>query len=45
MLKGSPAELRPYADRLIGLRGVKHGQLVLSSARMWRAEEGSEPIG
>jgi len=45
VLKGSPAELRHYADRLIGLRGVKHGQLVLSSAQMWRGEGGVEPTG
>lgn len=45
VLQGSPAELRHYADRLIGLRGVKHGQLVLSSAQMWRGEGGSETIG
>lgn len=31
VLEGEPAELRAYADRLIGLRGVKHGELVLSS--------------
>jgi CopG family transcriptional regulator, nickel-responsive regulator len=45
VLQGSPAELRHYADRLIGLRGVKHGQLVLSSAQMWRGEGGSETTG
>ncbi len=37
VLQGSPAELRQYADRLIGLRGVKHGELVLTSAQLWRA--------
>lgn len=31
VLQGEPAELRHYADHLIGLRGVKHGELVLSS--------------
>lgn len=31
VLQGEPAELRRYADRLLGLRGVKHGELVLSS--------------
>jgi CopG family nickel-responsive transcriptional regulator len=35
VLQGTPAELRHYADRMLGLRGVKHGQLVLSSARLW----------
>jgi len=33
-LRGTPAELRHFADHLIGLKGVKHGQLVLSSARL-----------
>jgi CopG family nickel-responsive transcriptional regulator len=32
-LRGKPAELRQFADHLIGLKGVKHGQLVMSSAR------------
>lgn len=32
VLQGEPAALRRYADRLLGLRGVKHGELVLSSA-------------
>jgi len=32
-LRGSPAELRHFASHLIGLKGVKHGQLVMSSAR------------
>jgi len=31
ILQGEPAVLRRYADRLLGLRGVKHGELVLSS--------------
>jgi len=31
VLQGEPAVLRRYADRLLGLRGVKHGELVLSS--------------
>jgi CopG family nickel-responsive transcriptional regulator len=35
-LRGRPGELRHLADRLIGLKGVKHGQLVMSSARLWR---------
>jgi CopG family nickel-responsive transcriptional regulator len=33
-LRGTPAELRQFADHLIGLKGVKHGQLVMSSARL-----------
>jgi CopG family nickel-responsive transcriptional regulator len=33
-LRGTPAELRHFADHLIGLKGVKHGQLVTSSARL-----------
>ena len=32
-LRGRPADLRQFADHLIGLKGVKHGQLVLSAAR------------
>lgn len=31
VLQGEPAQLRLYADHLLGLRGVKHGDLVLSS--------------
>jgi len=31
-LRGKAAELRLFADQLIGLKGVKHGQLVMSSA-------------
>ncbi len=34
VLQGQPAELRRYADHLIGLRGVKHGELVLSSTEI-----------
>jgi len=34
ILQGEPAVLRRYADRLLGLRGVKHGELVLSSAEL-----------
>jgi CopG family nickel-responsive transcriptional regulator len=30
-LRGRPSELRHIADHLIGLKGVKHGQLVMSS--------------
>jgi CopG family nickel-responsive transcriptional regulator len=35
-LEGRPDDLRHFADHLIGLKGVKHGQLVLSSARLWK---------
>jgi CopG family nickel-responsive transcriptional regulator len=38
ILQGAPAELRHYADHVMGLRGVKHGQLVLSSARLWEED-------
>lgn len=38
VLQGTPAELRHYADHLIGLPGVKHGHLTLSSARLWAEE-------
>lgn len=31
-LRGTRAELRHFADHLIGLKGVRHGQLVISSA-------------
>jgi CopG family nickel-responsive transcriptional regulator len=34
ILQGEPAVLRRYADRLLGLRGVKHGELVLSSTEL-----------
>lgn len=34
VLQGEPAELRLYADSLLGLRGVKHGELVLSSIEL-----------
>jgi CopG family nickel-responsive transcriptional regulator len=30
-LRGRPSELRHIADHLIGLKGVKHGQLVMSA--------------
>lgn len=36
-LRGTPAELRHLADHVLGLKGVKHGQLVVSSARLWQA--------
>ena len=31
-LRGKPADLRHISEHLIGLKGVKHGQLVMSSA-------------
>lgn len=40
-LRGTPAELRHLADHVIGLKGVKHGQLVLSSARLWQEDGGA----
>ena len=40
-LRGRPADLRRLADGLHGLKGVKHGQLVISSARLWK--EGKRP--
>jgi CopG family transcriptional regulator, nickel-responsive regulator len=39
-LRGRPSELRRLADTLIAMKGVKHGQLVLSSAHLWK-ENGS----
>ncbi|HUL77596.1 MAG TPA: hypothetical protein VL691_10065 [Vicinamibacteria bacterium] len=36
-LRCTHAELRHLADHVFGLKGVKHGQLVLSSARLWHA--------
>jgi CopG family transcriptional regulator, nickel-responsive regulator len=33
-LRGQAAALRRFADKLIGLKGVKHGRLVMSSARL-----------
>jgi CopG family nickel-responsive transcriptional regulator len=36
-LRGTAKELRHLADHLVGLKGVKHGKLVISSAS-WRAE-------
>lgn len=35
-LRGRGRELREFAEHLIGLKGVKHGQLVMSSTRLWR---------
>lgn len=35
-LRGTPAELRHFADHLIGLKGVRHGELVLTSLRRAR---------
>jgi CopG family nickel-responsive transcriptional regulator len=37
-LRGTPAELRHLADHVLGMKGVKHGQLVVSSARLWHAK-------
>ncbi|HEU4582291.1 MAG TPA: nickel-responsive transcriptional regulator NikR [Polyangiaceae bacterium] len=31
-LRGKPADLRHFADHLIGMKGVRHGKLVMSSA-------------
>ena len=36
-LRGTHAELRHLADHILGLKGVKHGQLVVSSAHLWHA--------
>ena len=36
-LRGTHAELRHLADHILGLKGVKHGHLVVSSARLWHA--------
>ena len=33
-LRGTPSELTHFADHLIGLKGGKHGELVLSSPRL-----------
>jgi CopG family nickel-responsive transcriptional regulator len=44
VLQGTPAELRHYADHLIGLRGVKHGQLALSSSRLWTEKAPAESV-
>jgi len=45
VLQGEPAMLRQYADQLIGLRGVKHGELVLSSAGLWRGHGHDGGVG
>jgi CopG family transcriptional regulator, nickel-responsive regulator len=39
-LRGKPAELQRFSARLIGMKGVKHGQLVLSSAGLWKESKG-----
>jgi CopG family nickel-responsive transcriptional regulator len=45
VLRGMPAELREYADQLLGLRGVKHGELALSAAHIWTAgDEHAEAV-
>ncbi len=31
VLKGKPAEIRSLADRIIGVKGVNHGQLVMTT--------------
>jgi CopG family nickel-responsive transcriptional regulator len=36
-LRGRPSELRHLAGHVLGLKGVKHGQLVVSSARLWES--------
>ena len=36
-LRGKPSELRHLAGHVLGLKGVKHGQLVVSSARLWQS--------
>jgi CopG family nickel-responsive transcriptional regulator len=33
-LRGKPSAIRHIADHLIGLKGVKHGQLVMSSTEL-----------
>jgi CopG family nickel-responsive transcriptional regulator len=35
-LRGRPSELRHFAAHLIGLKGVHHGELVVSSVRLFR---------
>lgn len=40
-LRGRASDLRRLADGLMSLKGVKHGKLVLSSARLW--DKGGEP--
>lgn len=48
-LRGTPAELRLFADALLGLKGVMHGQLVVSSPavasprRRRRGKAGAHP--
>lgn len=37
-LRGTLAELRHLAGHVLALKGVKHGQLVVSSARLWRTK-------
>jgi len=38
-LRGRASDLRHFAEQLIGLKGVKHGQLTMSSARLWRSRK------
>jgi CopG family nickel-responsive transcriptional regulator len=42
-LRGRVADLRRFAEHLVGLKGVKHGQLVMSSARLWRPARRRRP--
>lgn len=46
-LRGATAALRAFADGLLGLKGVLHGQLVLSSTAVAASEEapGGRPHG
>jgi CopG family nickel-responsive transcriptional regulator len=41
VLQGTPDQLHRFADQLIAMRGVKHGQLVLSSPNLWKTEDSS----
>jgi len=34
ILRGTGKELRRFSDRVLGMRGVRHGQLVLTSPRV-----------
>ena len=45
VLQGEPSELRQYADQVTGLRGVKHGELVLTSAGLWREHKHAHDHG
>ena len=41
VLQGRPAELRHYSEQLIGMRGVRHGQLALTSVQLWKKDGAS----